>query len=121
MYTRDMSDTITTPDDAMAKATHLPPALVDEVQDNPEAIRPLARGMAAVNLYNLFVKVSHPATSVKDKLEFQTMVNKLAGMDTKVQEAGSGPQVIINITRAKDKTSEVIEGIAVKVEEPDGA
>jgi hypothetical protein len=77
--------------------------------------------MAVVNLYNLFTKVSQPSTSVKDKLEFQTMVNKLACMEAKVQDNSSGPQVIINITRAKDKTSEVIEGIAVKVEESNGA
>jgi hypothetical protein len=112
-----MSDQITSPEDAFAKSTHLPPALVDEVQDNPEAIRPLARGMAVVNLYNLFTKVSQPSTSVKDKLEFQTMVNKLAGMEAKVQDqtATSGFSVVINIPQIGMQQGSTIEATATRV------
>ena len=119
-----MADTLTTPEDALAKRTQLPPALVEEIQENPEAIRPLARGMAAINLFNLFAKVSHPNASTKDKLEFQTLAQKLGGMEVKVSESqGAGPQVVINITRAKDDTKAVIEGVSVTVPEPvpDGA
>ena len=114
-------DTQTLPEDALQRATHLPPALVDEIQDNPEAIQPLARGMAAVNLYNLFVNIQQ-SNSNKDRLEFQTLLNKMTGMEkAAVKEAGSGPQVVINITRAKDSSKEVIEGVAVTLPEPDGA
>lgn len=89
----------TTPDDAVDALTQLPPALIDEIQLNPEAIRPLARGMAAVNLYNTFVKVSEPSCSIKDKLEFQNMVVKLGAMEAKAtdQPRGAGFNIVINI------------------------
>lgn len=97
MYIAAMNTT--TPEDALAKSTHLSPALVDEVQENPEAIQPLARGMAAVNLYNLFVNVQQ-SNSNKDRLEFQALLNKMTGLEkAAVRDAGAGPQfsVVINI------------------------
>lgn len=115
-----MSDTQTLPEDALARSTSLSPALVDEIQDNVEAIQPLARGMAAVNLYNLFVNVQQ-SNSNKDRLELQNILNKMTGLEkAQVQQGNSGPQVIVNITRAKDSSKEVIEGVAVTLPEDNG-
>jgi len=111
------TDIMTTPQDALDELTQLPPALVDAVQDNPEAIQPLARGMAAINLYNLYKRVQE-GNSNKDLLELQVLLNKMTGMEkAQVATVGGGPQVVINITRARDSSQEIIEGVAVTLPE----
>jgi hypothetical protein len=110
-----MADTLTTPEDALAKRTQLPPALVEEIQENPEAIRPLARGMAAINLFNLFAKVSHPNAPTKDKLEFQRVVNKIGRLEPEtVAPSGSGVTITISIPAldAQPERNVVIDQIA---------
>lgn len=96
----------------------LSPALMEEIVDSPESIKPMVRGMAAMNLWNLFVNIQHPRTTNKDRLEFQSTLNKMAGLETKDANAQGGtPQVIINITRAKDSESVLhIESMAAPTE-----
>lgn len=111
-----MVDIVTTPDDATQRATHVPPQLVLDVQKNPELLRPVARAMSAIHLHTLYERLTHPGAAIKDKLEFQNMLNKLSGLDSKDTFTGNtGPQVIINITRAKDRETMTIEGTAVRV------
>lgn len=108
-------DTVTQPEDALNRPTEIPPKLVEDVMDNPELLRPVARSMAVVNLHNLFVKMKNPATPVKERLEFQTLLNKMAGLEAK-EAVASGAGVIINITRAKDdRESITIEGTSKQV------
>ena len=89
----------------MRAHTDLPPALVDEITANGDAIRPLARGMAAVNLFNTFKRVQMSGTTIKERIDFQNMLNKLSGMEVRdlVATAGGAPAVVINITRARDE------------------
>lgn len=110
---------VTQPDDAERKNYAIPPKLVEDVQKDPEKIRPIARSMLAVNLHNLFKKVQHPATSIRDRLEFQGMLNKMAGLEAKeaVSTAGAGFTITINIPPAGDTAGTVIESTAKLVED----
>ena len=111
----DETDVVTQPEDAVGHLTEIPPKLHEDIMENPELLRPVARGMALVNLHNLFVKMKHPATPNKDRLEFQGLLNKMAGLEAKEQVA-SGAGVVINITRAKDDRETItIEGSAKQV------
>lgn len=108
--------TLTQPTDALQKSTHMPPKLVEDVQDNPELLRPVARSMAAINLHNLFVAMQHPRTSNKDRMDFQTLLNKLAGLEAKAQSASdAGPGFSINIVLPGHKKELTIEGTATKL------
>lgn len=112
------SGAITQPDDARAKNYAIPPQLVEDVQSDPEKIRPVARSMMAVNLHNLFKRVQHPAVSVKDRIEFQQLINKMAALELKDTQAGSngsGFSIVINIP-GSDK-GVTIDGTASKIVE----
>lgn len=96
----------------------VPPKLVEDCREDPDAIRPVARAMAAINLHNTFVKVSHPNASLKDKLEFQTMVNKIGRIDAKDAESlqkGGGFSITINIPTTAGHAGSVIEAKATQV------
>ena len=112
----DAEEQVTQPQDAINRSAAIPPKLVEDVMENPELLRPVARSMAAVNLHNLFVKMSHPATPNKDRLEFQALLNKMAGLEAKEAAQGGGPSVVINITRALDgKEALTIEGASQRL------
>ena len=107
-----MSDLAPTPetlapitDDAAMRHSKVPPKLVEDCLEDPDALRPVARAMAAVNLHNTFIKVSHPNASLKDKLEFQAMVNKIGRIDTKdvAENAKAGFHFTINFSGANEK------------------
>ena len=92
-------------DEVAMRHSKVPPKLVEDCLENPDSIRPVARAMAAINLHNTFVKVSHPNASLKDKLEFQAMVNKIGRIDTKdvAEGAGAGFHFTINFSGANEK------------------
>jgi len=95
----DLPISVTKPQDALDRSTQVPPQLVEEVMDNVELLRPVARSMAAINLHNLFLKVQHPATNAKDRLEFQQVLNKMGGL-TEIKDTSkgdNGPGFSINI------------------------
>jgi hypothetical protein len=72
--------------------------------------------LGAVNLDNLFRHMQNPSINPMARIEFQKMLNKLGKLepDTKADNIGGGPQVIINITRAKDRDEAItIEGKAL--------
>jgi hypothetical protein len=106
---------LTKPQDALDRATRMPPQLVEKIADNAELLRPVARGMAAINLHNLFVRIQHPNTNNKDRLDFQSMLNKLSGLDAKEapQSAGAGFSITINIP-GSDKGL-TVEGSAERI------
>ncbi len=66
--------------------------------------------MGAVNLDNLFRHMQNSTVNPATRLEFQKMLNKMGKLepDGKDVVGASGPQVIINITRAKDREEEAI-------------
>jgi hypothetical protein len=105
-------------DEVAMRHSKVPPKLVEDCLENPDSIRPVARAMAAINLHNTFVKVSHPNASLKDKLEFQAMVNKIGRIDTKDVEGvqkGAGFSITINIPNMPVQTGSVIEAKATQV------
>ena len=72
--------------------------------------------LGAVNLDNLFRHMQNPTINPTARIEFQKMLNKMGRLepDTKLDTNGSGPQVVINITRAKDQSDAItIEGQTV--------
>lgn len=83
------------------------------IEDDPSKMETLARLMGAVNLDNLFRHMQNPTINPATRLEFQKMLNKMGKLepDGNAIVGAGGPQVIINITRAKDKDEAItIEG-----------
>lgn len=106
------NEKLTQPQDAVDQALHVPPQLVEDVQDNVEMIRPVARGMAIMNLHNLYTRIQHPATTNRDRLEFQALLNKMSGLEAKEAQQnsnGSGFSITINIPQVGASKPAVIE------------
>lgn len=83
------------------------------IEEDPSKMEVLARLMGAVNLDNLFRAMQNPNVAPAVRIEFQKLLNKMGKLepDTKADTTGTGPQVVINITRAKDHSDAiVIEG-----------
>jgi hypothetical protein len=90
------------------------------IEDDPAKMETLARLMGAVNLDNLFRHMQNPTVNPATRLEFQKILNKMGKLEPDgkaVVGVDGGPQVIINITRAKDNKEEVvIEGTSAAIE-----
>ena len=83
------------------------------IEKDPALMETVARLLGAVNLDNLFRHMQNPDINPTARIEFQKMLNKMGKLDpdTKADTAGAGPQVVINITRAKDQSDAItIEG-----------
>jgi len=99
--------------------THKPILSADElaaIEQDPSLMETVARLLGAVNLDNLFRHMQNPDINPTARIEFQKMLNKMGRLepDTKLDTGGSGPQVVINITRAKDQSDAItIEGQTV--------
>lgn len=94
----------------------LSPADMIAIEEDPSKMETLARMLGAVNLDNLFRHMQNPTINPMARIEFQKMLNKLGKLepDTKADNASGGPQVVINITRAKDREDAItIEGQTV--------
>jgi hypothetical protein len=94
----------------------LSPADMLAIEEDPTKMETVARLLGAVNLDNLFRHMQNPTINPMARIEFQKMLNKLGKLepDTKADNAGGGPQVVINITRAKDREDAItIEGQTV--------
>ena len=103
-------------DPAQVDKPILSPADMLAIEEDPSKMETVARMLGAVNLDNLFRHMQHPSINPMARIEFQKMLNKLGKLepDTKADNTGGGPQVIINITRAKDRDEAVmIEGQVV--------
>lgn len=95
----------------------LSPADMLAIEEDPSKMETLARMLGAVNLDNLFRTMQNPTINPMARIEFQKMLNKLGRLepDTKAENLGGGPQVVINITRAKDRDDAItIEGQAIE-------
>jgi hypothetical protein len=95
----------------------LSPADLQAIEEDPSKMETVARLLGAVNLDNLFRHMQNPTINPMARIEFQKMLNKLGKLepDTKADTQGSGPQVVINITRAKDRDDAItIEGRALE-------
>ena len=96
--------------------THKPILSADElaaIEQDTSLMETVARLLGAVNLDNLFRHMQNPDINPTARIEFQKMLNKMGRLepDTKLDTGGSGPQVVINITRAKDQSDAItIEG-----------
>lgn len=90
------------------------------IEEDPSKMEVVARLMGAVNLDNLFRHMQDPQVAVNAKIEFQKLLNKMGKLEPK-EEAGQGsggPQVVINITRARDHEQSVtIEGRATHADD----
>ena len=90
-----------------------------EIEEDPSKLETVARLMGAVNLDNLFRFMQGPPVPAAARLEFQKMLNRMGRLepDTSSGDSNSGPQVVINITRARDAEDAVtIEGKATPAE-----
>jgi hypothetical protein len=89
------------------------------IEDDPSKMETVARLLGAVNLDNLFRHMQNPEINPTARIEFQKMLNKMGKLepDTKAINAGDGPQVVINITRARDQEEIVIEGSSQAIED----
>ena len=100
--------------------THKPILSAEElaaIEQDPSLMETVARLLGAVNLDNLFRHMQNPNINPTARIEFQKMLNKMGKLepDTKADASGAGPQVVINITRAKDESDAItIEGQAVE-------
>lgn len=101
---------------AVAKAMDIPPALLEEILNgNEDALS----GVARVQLTYLMEKMTHrcadPNTSPNAVASIMEILRKMAQGNKSAGEQG-GPQVVINISRARDNADKVlIEGQAVQV------
>lgn len=104
-------------DPSLADKPILSPAQMAAIEEDPSLMETFARMLGAVNLDNLFRAMQNPTINPTARIEFQKMLNKMGRLepDTKVDSGGAGPQVVINITRAKDHSDAItIEGQAVE-------
>ena len=104
------------PQEKLESKKLLTPYDIECIIDEPEKMEPVARAMGAVNLENLFKAMQDVKVNPTAKIEFQKMLNKLGKLepDTKADNQSGGPQVVINITRAKDRDDAItIEGQAL--------
>lgn len=104
-------------DPEVADKPILSPQQMLEIEDDPSKMETFARMLGAVNLDNLFRTMQNPTINPMARIEFQKMLNKLGKLepDTKADNQGGGPQVVINITRAKDRDDAItIEGQAIE-------
>ena len=100
---------------AVANKLDIPPAMLEEIQDNPTVLQPVARVMGAVNLHNMFVQVTHPEAPFTQRVEFQKLVNKIGRLEPDAAiGGGSGVTITINIPAldAQPERNVVIDQIA---------
>ena len=92
----------------------LSPYDIERIQEDPAELEKIVRAMGAVNLENLVKVMQSPDINPAARIEFQKLLNKMGRLEPQGStETGTGPQVVINITRALDKESGVtIEGTA---------
>ena len=91
----------------------LTPIELAKIEEDPSLMETVARLLGAVNLDNLFRTMQSPEINPTARIEFQKLLNKMGRLepDSKTEIAGSGPQVVIKITRAKDQEDAItIEG-----------
>lgn len=89
---------------------------LQEIEEDPSKMEIVARLMGAVNLDNLFRHMQSPTINPQTRIEFQKLLNKMGKLEPeeKTKAVDTGPQVVINITRAKDADHGItIEGTAV--------
>lgn len=103
---------------AVNKALSIPPALLQEILDgNDEALAGVARVQLAYLMERMTERCADPATSVNGVASIMEILRKLAAGNREGGEHSGGPQVVINISRARDRNDAVtIEGAARRVE-----
>jgi hypothetical protein len=80
------------------------------IEADPALMETFSRLLGAVNLDNLFRTMQEPDINPATRIEFQKLLNKMGKLepDAKANNSGTGPQVVINITRAKDNMEEIV-------------
>ena len=91
-------------DPTQSHKARLSPKDLLAIEADPAKMETFSRLLGAVNLDNLFRHMQNPDINPATRIEFQKMLNKMGRLEpnTKLENQGDGPQVVINITRAKD-------------------
>lgn len=94
-----MPDDVAPLNPALEQHTSMPPAVIEEIAEDPKAIEKIARAMAGVNLDNLFTLMRNPNVSVTQRIEFQRLLNDMGKLAKKAEESVGVqlPTVIINV------------------------
>lgn len=88
------------------------------MENDPAMMETFSRLLGAVNLDNLFRHMQDSDINPATRIEFQKLLNKMGKLepDLKAITGGNGPQVVINITRAKDNEALVIDAAMDTIE-----
>lgn len=106
--------------DTDPRKTILSPGEIEAIGQDPAKIAHVARLMGAVHLDNLFRTMQNPSVSAQAKLDFMKLLNSLAGFGRDADRGATGPQVVVNITRAADDDATVvISGTATELPRED--
>jgi hypothetical protein len=105
---------------AVDKALSIPPALLQEIMEgNDEALVGLARVQLAYLMERMTERCADPTTSVNGVASIMEILRKLASGNPAGGDVGTGPQVVINISRARDRSESdaiTIQGSARRVD-----
>jgi len=94
----------------------LPPALVQQCQDDPEALVKLSRGQLAIVQDRMVRMVlGNPEATVGQYAAVHERLSKNSRIETVQPAAGGGQQVVINIIRGEGRPAVTIEGQSTKV------
>lgn len=99
---------------AVAKAMEIPPALLQEILDgNEQALSGVARVQLTYLMEKMTQRCADPNTSPAAVASIMEILRKMS-TSNKSAESGTGPQVVINISRAVEREETVtIEGQAI--------
>ena len=104
---------------AVAKHLDIPPALLEEIaMGNEEALSGAARVQLAFIMERMTHRCVDPSTSPSAVASIMEVLRKMSAGKNGDADKLTGPQVVINITRAKDREDApvVIEGTAETLE-----
>lgn len=90
-----MQPTQTTPADAMAATTKLSPALVTEIQENPDLLKPLTIGHKVLIQDDMVRRALDPETPLSQKIAVYESLDKSQRGEKTITGGGMGSGVVI--------------------------
>ena len=105
---------------AIERQTALPPALLEALESDPDAMTPHYRKMVAIQAYRLHKLAGSPSMPIGQRVQVLELFSKLAGVDKKGQaaQAASGPAFSVQIVFS-GKKNELPQVVDVKATEAD--
>lgn len=103
---------------AVAEMMEIPPALLEEVLNgNEEALSGIARVQLTYIMEKMTQRCVDPSTSPSAVASVMEILRKMAMTNKDDANKSGGPQVVINITRAKDHAGDLsISGNTIDLE-----